>query len=190
MYEIADDLYCYPNSTVLRNLADLRSEAELEAFETAMTAQRFDEPLPAGRFSVTHYFAVHHHIFQDVYDWAGKPRRVRVGKGGNWFCYPEHIRRELKGLFHSLRQKRFLRGLVKTQFVVEASSFLSQLNAIHAFRDGNGRTQLAFMAMLADSAGYPLRTDRLRPAEFLDAMIASFGANEVLLHHELDRMIE
>jgi len=155
-----------------------------------MTAQRFDEPLPAGRFSLSHYLAVHHHIFQDVYEWAGKLRRIRVGKGGNWFCYPEHIRRELQQLFQKLRQKQFLRGLGRERFIREIASFLSSLNAIHAFRDGNGRTQLAFVAMLADRAGYPLQTDRLRPAQFLAAMIASFDGDEALLREELDRMIE
>lgn len=189
MYEIADDFYCYPNSTVLKNLADLRSAEELEAFETAMTAQRFDEPLPAGRFSMSHYLAVHHHIFQDVYAWAGKLRRIRVGKGGNWFCYPEHIQREMQQLFRELRHKQFLRGLRRETFVDEASSFLSALNAIHAFRDGNGRTQLAFLAMVADRAGYPLLASRLRPAEFLAAMIKSFDRDESLLRAELDRML-
>jgi cell filamentation protein len=189
MYEIADDFYCYPNSTVLKNLADIRSAHGLETFETAMTAQRFDEPLPVGRFGLSHYLAVHHHIFQDVYDWAGKPRRIRVGKDGSWFCYPEHIRRELQALFRGLRQKRLLRGLKRDKFVAEAATFLASLNAIHAFRDGNGRTQLAFMAMLADRAGYPLRTDRLQPAEFLAAMIQSFEGVEAPLAAELDRMI-
>lgn len=190
MYEIADDIYCYPHSDVLRNLADLRTAAELETYETAMTAQRFDEPLPAGRFSVSHYLSVHHHIFQDVYEWAGQLRRIRVGKGGNWFCYPENIRRELQQLFAGLRQKRFLRRLDRDTFVVEAATFLAGLNAIHVFRDGNGRTQLAFMAMLADRAGYPLRADRLRAEAFLDAMIASFSGDEGPLQDQLRSMVD
>jgi cell filamentation protein len=189
MYDVANDPYCYPNSSVLKNLADLRTASGLEAYETAMTAQRFDEPLPAGRLSLSHYLAIHHHLFQDVYAWAGKLRRTRTGKGSSWFCYPEHIRRELAVLFGQLREDGFLRGLARDVFVTKAASFLAALNAIHAFRDGNGRTQLTFVAILADQAGYPLRADQLSPASFLKAMIASFQGDEELLRLELDRMI-
>lgn len=72
MYDAGADPYCYPGTTVLKNKPDLRAQAALDAFETASTAQRADEPLPSGRLSVTHYRALHHHLFQDVYAWAGK----------------------------------------------------------------------------------------------------------------------
>jgi cell filamentation protein len=72
MYEAADDPYCYPDTLVLKNRLDLRTQAELDSFEALITAQRADEPLPAGRFDEDQYRAIHHHLFQDVYDWAGE----------------------------------------------------------------------------------------------------------------------
>jgi hypothetical protein len=51
MYEAEPDPYCYPDSTVIKNIADLRSQDELEEFETAMTFARSEEPLPSGRLS-------------------------------------------------------------------------------------------------------------------------------------------
>jgi cell filamentation protein len=54
MYDIIDDPYCYPGTTVLINRQNLRTQAALARFETAMTAQRFCEPLPAGRLSIGH----------------------------------------------------------------------------------------------------------------------------------------
>jgi cell filamentation protein len=74
------DPYCYPGTTVLQNLKNLKSRAKLEAYERVMTAQRGEEPLPSGHFSVSHYYAIHRHIFQDIYSWAGKPRTVRISK--------------------------------------------------------------------------------------------------------------
>ncbi len=65
---------------------------ELEAFEVAMfdiAMQR--EPLPAGNFDPAHYRSVHHHLFQDVYDWAGEHRTIRIAKNDAMFCFPEHI---------------------------------------------------------------------------------------------------
>ena len=174
MYEVAEDPYCYPGLAVLRNLPGLQSQEELDEFEAAATAQRADEPLPAGRLSVAHYCAIHRHLFQDVFAWAGKPRTVRLGKGGSAFCYPEYIRREMRALFAGLKAQRFLKGLSAEAFAREAATFLATLNAIHPFREGNGRTQMSFVALLADQAGHPLVLDRLEPGAFLDAMVESF----------------
>src|SRR5258708_38857046 len=147
-----------------------------------MTAQRFDEPLPDGLLSVRHYRAVHHHLFQDVYAWAGKSRTVRISKPGSApFCYPEHIDSQLKQLFVRLAQNQYLRGVSADDFAAQAADFLSVLNAIHTFRDGNGRAQMAFMAALADRAGDRLHLGRMNPESFLQAMIRSFlGDNEPL----------
>ncbi len=178
MYKAATDPYCYPGTTVLKNIPDLRQQTALDEFEAAITAQRADEPLPAGRFGVAHYRAIHHHLFQDIYPWAGRFRTVRIFKDGSAFCYPENIEREMKRLFKSLRDKHFLRGLTRERFAIEAARFLSTLNAIHPFREGNGRTQTTFLALLANRAGRPLNLEKLRPAKFLAAMVASFKGDD------------
>jgi cell filamentation protein len=189
MYEAIEDPYCYAGSDVLKNRPGLRSQEALDAFEAAATAQRADEPLPAGRMSVSHYYAVHRHLFQDVFSWAGKPRRVRLSKDGSTFCYPEHIGREMLLLFSSLKAKRFLSDLPPDAFATEAAAFLSTLNAIHPFREGNGRTQLAFLALLADRAEHPLDLERLDPDSFLAAMIASFKSEASSLAANIRRLL-
>jgi cell filamentation protein len=189
MYGAVSDPYCYAETKVLKNRANIRRAKELRQFELVMTTQRFDEPLPAGRFSLSHYCAVHHHLFQDVYSWAGRFRSVRISRSGSAFCYPENITKELRRLFADLRRKHFLRELSPKEFAIQAAHFLAELNAIHAFRDGNGRSQLAFVIMLADRAGYPFDLARLRPTKFLKAMVASFFGNEKLLAAELGKLI-
>jgi cell filamentation protein len=174
MYEIGDDPYCYRGTTILKNIPGIRNRRALAEFEAISTAQRSDEPLPAGRLSVSHYRAIHRHLFQDVYRWAGSFRTVRMGKQQNVFCYPEHILREMRKLFDKLRRQRHLRKLSADRLAVEAAHFLATLNAIHPFREGNGRTQTTFIALIADRAGHPLDLDRLRPTRFLSAMVASF----------------
>ena len=178
MYDAVADPACYAGSDVLKNIPGYRSQADLDHFEAVATASRFLEPMPAGKWSVAHYQAVHRHIFQDVYRWAGRPRTIRVSKGGSMFCYPEHIPAELRRVFRELQRAGYLRGREPETFAEGAAHFLAELNAIHAFRDGNGRTQLTFMALLADHAGYPLDLDRLAPQPFLRAMIASFSGDE------------
>ena len=72
MYDSVADPYCYPATTVLRNVPGLVRQADLDRLEAVATARRFFEPMPAGRWSVTRFLAVHRHIFQDVYPWAGR----------------------------------------------------------------------------------------------------------------------
>lgn len=185
MYEAFDDPYCYAGTTVLINKLDIHDAERLEAFEEEITRERAAEPLPAGRLSVSHFQAVHRHLFQDVYRWAGRFRSVRIAREGSMFCYPEYIPGELRRVFGELRLAGYLRGRGPTQFAVDAAHFLAELNAIHAFRDGNGRTQLAMLAMVADRAGHPLDLERLDPAAFLSAMIKSFRQDERSLAEQL-----
>src|SRR5260370_41139265 len=79
-YDAFDDPYCYPGTTVLRNRLDIRDQSELDAFEVEITTLRAEEPLPDGDFDPAHYCRIHHHLFQDVYDWAGQYRTVRTSK--------------------------------------------------------------------------------------------------------------
>jgi cell filamentation protein len=188
-YEAFEDPYCYPGAFVLKNKAGLRDAAALAAFELEMSSLRAEEPLPKGRFGPAHYCAVHRHLFGDVYTWAGRYRTVRTAKGGSVFCCPEHIDAEMKRLFARLRRAPFTDGATASQFVEAAAAFLAELNAIHPFREGNGRAQLAFMHALSIRAGHPLDMTKLRPRAFLQAMITSFGGELEPLERNLYRLL-
>jgi cell filamentation protein len=189
MYDAIDDPYTYENSTVLVNKLGLRSQSELDAFEAEISNARADEPLPEGALDFTHYKAVHHHLFQDVYEWAGQVRTVRLSKGGNPFCYPENIENQAAQLFGELRAANHLRDLDTAEFTRKVAHFLAELNAIHAFREGNGRSQLTFLALLADHAGHPLNLGKLAPDTMLAAMIASFDGREDALAKIIHKLI-
>ncbi len=177
VYAAEHDPLCYPGTNVLINLLDLRDAAILEEVELALFLTRADEPFPKGNLDVEHYLSLHRHLFQDVYAWAGKIRTIRIGKGGNWFCYPEHIPHFLEATFAELGDPDTFRKLSTSEFASRIGHFLAELNAVHPFREGNGRTQLAFAAMLADHAGLPFDTDKLEPDRTLEAMIESFSGD-------------
>jgi cell filamentation protein len=181
MYDSGPDPTCYPGTSVLKNRLGLRDQDALDAFEAFITAQRGEEPLPPGRLGYAHYRAIHRHLFQDVFEWAGTIRTVRIAKGGSLFCYPEHIDAEMRRLFADLRRDRFLRDRSAAAFARGAAHVLAELNAIHPFREGNGRTQLTWLAMLAAAAGHPLALERIEPAAMFAAMVASFQADEAPL---------
>jgi cell filamentation protein len=189
MYDAVEDPYTYKNTTLLINKLDLRTQAELDAFEAEISSARAEDPLPDGKLDFAHYCAIHHHLFQDVYDWAGQPRTVRISKSGNPFCFPENIRSQATTLFEELRRSDHLKNLGPGIFSEKAAHFLAELNAIHAFREGNGRSQLALLALLADNAGHPLDFDKLNPDEMLEAMIASFDGDERKLTEIIGELI-
>jgi cell filamentation protein len=184
------DPYSYAGTGVLKNRLRIRDAAKLQQFEVASVSQRASEPLPNGRFGTAHYRAVHRHLFGDVYGWAGRYRTVRIAKDGSVFCYPENITSEMNNLFLWLKGESFLNGLPANAFAPQAAHFLATLNAIHPFREGNGRTQMAFVSMLASRAGHPLATARLHEPSFLAAMIASFAGDEGLLSAQVFDLIE
>jgi cell filamentation protein len=189
VYDAVSDPYCYPGTTVLKNRAGLRTQAELDHFEEEATAQRATEPLPQGRLSLRHYCAIHHHLFRDVYRWAGRFRSVRMSKGASSFCYPEHIRREMRALFGALARQGKLRRLDANTFAVRAAHFLAEVNAIHPFHEGNGRTDLSFLTVLAHQAGHPLALERLDPDAMLNATVTSFEGDEQQLAKLIRQLI-
>ena len=142
MYDAVDAPYTYEGSTVLINKLDLRNQKDLDAFALEISTQRAAEELPGGDLDFEHYCAIHHHLFQDVYDWAGVPRTVRISKQGNPFCFPENIEARATGLFSDLKAADNLRGLPAHEFAERSAHFLAELNAVHAFREGNGRAFL------------------------------------------------
>ncbi len=92
-------------------------------------------------------------------------------------------------LFDELQADDFLRSLEAPAFADKAAHFLAELNAIHAFREGNGRSQLTFFILLADYAGHLIDLDQLDPLKMLDAMIASFDGDEAKLASVIKELI-
>lgn len=184
-YELFEDPYSYRGLNCLKNRLGLRDPALLEAFEVEMSTLRAEEPLPDGRFGPTHYRRIHWHLFRDVYRWAGRYRTVRTGKGGNWFCFPEHIDSQMKQLFRRLADHPFILGAEASTFIAAAAEFLAELNAIHPFREGNGRVQLVFIHLLGVRAGHPLHLESIRRETFMPAMVESFHGRLAALTAEL-----
>lgn len=188
-YNVADDPACYPGTHVLINLPDLRTNAELEAFEVEAVGRRSLTVPPAGDFDAAHYRALHRHLFQDVYSWAGQYRTIRTAKGGSVFCYPENISKMMQKKFGFLDRPNLLLGADMDDFIPATADFLGELNAIHPFREGNGRAQLYFVRLLGLRAGHPFRSEAVEGEAFLSAMIQSFDGKMDALIDELERMI-
>lgn len=180
---MADDPYVYPETGALRNRLGLRAPDQLAHAEATITAGRLAEleqrPI-AGDYDLPHLQAFHRHIFGHVYDWAGEIRTVAIAKG-DLFALPEHIESYLAGVLAQLPAERHLRGFDCEPFVDRLTHYLAEINSTHPFREGNGRTQRAFISQLAHDAGYRIDWSKLDPRLNIDASRAAHrGDNQPL----------
>ena len=186
------DPYLDLESGILRNRLGITDAAELRAVEATLTASRIYDvirnPIPGG-YDLSHLRAFHRQIFQDVYEWAGEVRTVSLGRGV-LFSLPEHIAADADELFSWLARTDHLRGRGRADFVDGLTELLSDLNALHPFRDGNGRTQRAFVGQLARDAGHQVHWVAMDAAENNAACKAAHEGDAGPLHAMLDRMVE
>jgi cell filamentation protein len=111
------DPYEYPQYPgVLINKLNIYDASQLQAAETALTASRINaleaQPL-AGPFDLAHLQAIHRHIFQDVYPWAGELRTVDIAKGRSYFASHRYLVSSAQTIFARLKQEQHLRGLAR-----------------------------------------------------------------------------
>ena len=171
------DPYVYPGTNVLRNIRDIRAAdklADLEAQATNFRIRQLEHKPLVGVFDTRHLQSIHHHIFQDVYPWAGDLRTVNIGKSGDLFALHQHIVSTLAKTFEELKQERYLSGADLKRFCNRGAYYLGEINAIHPFREGNGRTQREFIRELALRNGYSLDWSRVSRDRMMDASKQSF----------------
>ncbi len=128
-----------------------------EADATSFRLRQLAHKAMPGSFNIAHLRSIHRYIFQDVYPWAGEFRTVNISRSGQYpFAFPEQIPASIEKLSRCLQQERSLAGLDRLQVCSRGAFFLGELNAIHPFRDGNGRTQREFIRQLFAHSGFPL----------------------------------
>ena len=180
----ADDTYCYPGTDVLRNKADLTNAEDLDAYEGELSTLRSIEILEnpiAGQFDLTHLQRIHLALFQDVYDWAGKIRTVDISRGNSRFANVRFIESAANDIFNKLARENWLKGLDAVALSQSLAHCLSEINALHPFREGNGRVQRIFISQLSQSAGYQLDYSDLEQEQIYRAMELAFNGDELIL---------
>lgn len=167
---MSDETYCYPpDFTVLRNRFGIRDAALLDEVEREFVALRMLELVPSGHFDLAHLRAIHRHLFQDVYDWAGDIRTVEIAKGGSQFQFRRYIETGMGHVHRRLVASNYLRDLSRAEFAKGAGEIIGDVNYVHPFREGNGRVQLVYLRQLAEQAGHTLDLSRLAPDDWMKA---------------------
>jgi cell filamentation protein len=166
---MSDDPYVYPGSIVLRNKYGIRNANMLDKIEREIAAERINQGVPSGDFDLAHLKAIHRHLFQDIYDWAGDIRTVEISKGGSQFQFRQYIETGMADVHRRIEAAKYFKALTPSAFAERAGEIIGDVNYVHPFRDGNGRVQLQYLKQLGQRAGHPIDLTRLHAGPWIAA---------------------
>jgi cell filamentation protein len=187
----------------VKNKLGATNHEELERLEVEHVVPRLIEIElglgPTGTFDAQHLKAIHRHLFRDVYEWSGHTRNERVALSdgaiatepvlpkadGPPFLPGPAIPAALDAIAQILLDSKFLRGLPREEFIGHAAVIVTKLNAAHPFREGNGRTQRAFMRQLATEAGHSLDFSVISKERMIQASSAAYDQDDLSMMHRM-----
>lgn len=159
-YKYVDHDYIYtdPKTGILRNLADITDPDDLLFFESGAVAKRIQElyEKPIKIKGVDNLLSIHRHLFQDVYSWAGKRRKVEISKEGKQFFPTTHFDNAFRFIDTLISDYRSISKGENLQIAAKLAEILDNVNYLHPFREGNGRAQREFLRLLASEKGLTL----------------------------------
>lgn len=175
---------CYPNTVCLINKLDIKDDKVLSDIEAKITfakAAVLESETVEFKLDFEYYKNIHRFLFEDLYDWAGRLRKVDISKKGTRFCPQNELEDLCKVCFKRLENVNFFKGLAKEKFVEEIVDFYQATNYLHPFREGNGRTQRIFISKLIKYNGYDFDFSNIDPDLLMIATIkASNGISNDL----------
>ena len=176
LYEARNSAYCYKGTDVLINLLNIRDNKTLQRAESRIVATKLFELRKnemIGNFDVEHFIKIHKFLFEDIYPFAGKFRTENIAKGYFSFAEWEYIDTELRKLLEKLHKSNLLKNDTRAELIKDLAYYLAELNVLHPFREGNGRTIREFIRELAYKNGYLLDLQKVEPSEVYDAFLKS-----------------
>ena len=159
---------------VLINKKGIKDEFELDRVERAssyMKALDLDQNPIKGKFDLKHLQDIHKHLFGDIYPFAGKIRDGYLQKGQQDFTMGYRIIPQAEKLFTQLKNEQFLKKTEPAKIAGRLAYYMGEINAIHPFREGNGRAQRIFISQLAKEAGFELTFSKSTQEEMINASI-------------------
>ena len=176
MYESKNSVYCYKGTNVLVNKMNIKDPIALKNYETSVIGLKLmalSKQGITGKLDVSHFVSIHKFLFEDIYPFAGLFRTENIAKDYFQFAEWEYIENELTRLLSELKSENFLANLTKEKFAERLAYYWAELNVLHPFREGNGRTTREFLRQLSQKNGYILNLHKVSPKALFNASIKS-----------------
>lgn len=197
LYATGADPYIDPATGILRNKLTLTTQAELDAAESDIASLEIVdltvENIPILRgITIDTLKAIHHQIFKNIFSWAGEFRTINIAKDSTKFCEYQHIATEGKRIFDELVAENLLYTISDhTHYIKRLAYYYSELNMLHPFREGNGRTLRTLMSILAmNNGGNIIAWDRMDPQENIEACAHAAYHDESKIERMLAKIVE
>ena len=158
MYDAINSRYTYKNSSVLKNKLNITTEEKLKEYETKMVALKLasiDKADFKRTYDEEHLKAIHKYLFEDVYDFAGQYRLENITKDNFIFSQYQYIDENIKEVFKKTNIQS-LEDLPFEELIIKLSDFMTDLNVLHPFREGNGRATREFIREFLDKLGFEI----------------------------------
>lgn len=179
--------YCYEGTDTLINKLNITNDKDLFNAERELVSFRTyelnEKPLK-GNFDFDYLKKIHKYLFQDIYRWAGNIRNCNIAKQ-DLFCLSEYIETFGTDIFNKLKEENYFVYYDNELTIEKLVDLFADINALHPFREGNGRTHREFIRQLALKNGYVLNLKNTPPQEVLNASIKS-----VIDTTDLEKIIE
>ena len=176
LYEARNSIYCYEGTNVLINNLDIKDNNTLQKAENKIVLAKLFELRKnkmIGNFDIDHIIGIHRYLFEDIYPFAGKFRNENIAKGFFSFAEWEYIDEQLEQLLSKLKENNYLKDDDEAKLIKDLAYYMAELNVLHPFREGNGRTIREFIRELAYVNGYVLDMQHITSKDMLDACIKS-----------------
>lgn len=183
---------CYSGTTVLINKLDIRNQSELDKAEkqiTLLRAIQAEQNMILEKPNFQFFKDIHKFLFDDIYEWAGLVRTINISKKGTIFCDASQIEEIGKLKFERLKKQNYLKELEKEQFIDEISDLYNELNILHPFREGNGRTLRLFITLLIRNAGFDIDFSKCDPDIIMLATINAAHGDISMLKSVFNEMM-
>lgn len=150
--------YCYENG-VLKNNKGIKNLTLLHIVDSDSAAY-YQSRIVSGYsdykfdFSVNNYLNLHKELFGEVYPFAGEIRNELIYKScrpyldrTTPFCMPQFIYDNLKEVLSKMKRD-IVNIKTREELVNYLGYYYGELNMIHPFREGNGRTLRTYFLLL------------------------------------------
>jgi len=185
--------YCYPETDVLINKLGIKDDNALTIAEREITSIKllmlYNRPVN-DKLNFDTLCNIHKVIFEDIYEWAGDIRQGDFfSKGNSIFCRGQYINENANIIMKNLFKEKYLKEFRKQEFIERMAYYMGEINALHPFREGNGRTSREFFRQLSLNAMYKLDFSKTEKEELLKADIEAFNGEYQSLIKILDKAI-
>ena len=189
----SENFYCYPNTNVLMNNFNIKDGVKLQEIERRISYVNIitlsENPLK-GVLDLKYLLKIHKYIFGEIYSWAGHIRGGKFfSKGETVFCVADMIPAYSENIFGKLHIEKWLRGLRRGEYIERLAYYMGEINALHPFREGNGRTQRVFFTELSRRAKYEIDFNQIKSVELLEADIAAYNKDYSMLTALLNKVL-